>query len=164
MRGLLPGGPGVNLSVQAAPEAYSMPQPAMAPGMAMGIGPMGGPDPKEWTLLFGGQVVIENGRALLYDSTQNASKPPAPTTITGLRVQPGQDVVNRFQIDGSVEILLYVADPALPRARVRLADLLRHGERPLNLACGENQLVRVELRDSAGMLAGGMEVVVEIRW
>ncbi len=164
MRGILPGGPGVNLSVQAAPEAYSMPQPAMAPGMAMGIGPMGGPGPKEWTVLFDGPVAIENGSALLYDSTSDALKPPAPTTITGLRVQLGQDVADRSQIDASVEILLYVEDPALPRARVRLADLLRHGERPLNLACGENQLVRVELRDPAAMLAGGMEVVVEIRW
>ena len=163
--GILPGGVGVNLSAQAAaPEAYSMPQPAMAPAGAMGIGPMGGPGPKQWTVLFDGPVVIENGGALLYDSTLDASKPPAPTTITGLRLQLGQDGVDRSQIDQSVEVLLYVEDPALPRARVRLSDLLRHGERPLNLACGENQLVRVELRDPAGVLVDGMEVVLGIRW
>ena len=51
-------------------------------------------------------------------------------------------------------ILIFVEDLAAPRARVRMADLLRQGgERPLNLAWSEGQPLRVVLLDPRGTWA-----------
>jgi hypothetical protein len=151
--------------------AMAIPMHAVPPGAmerrkaTMGMGPGGGSASKEWHVIFGGPVLCVNGSALLYDSTQSRPEPPAPTTITGLRANMGNELSAWRQVDRRVELLIFVGDPALPRARVRLSDLLRHGERPLNLSCDENQLVRVELRDPNGVLATGSdELELAIRW
>ncbi len=161
-----PGG-----DVAATPIRMSMHAASTAPIAAMaqragsmGVGPAG-PAPKEWQVIFEGQILSKNGSILLYDSTQDVQKPPAPTTITGLRAAMNPDGSDGRRLDRKIEILVFVGDPALPRAKVKLVDLLRHGERPLNLACGENDLVRIELRDPRGFFATQSdEVELAIQW
>jgi Ca-activated chloride channel family protein len=48
-------------------------------------------------------------------------------------------------------LLLFVDDMAMPRARIRLADLVRlGGSRPVNLRKEAGQIVRVVLADPRG--------------
>ena len=55
---------------------------------------------------------------------------------------------------------MFVGDPAAPRARVRLADVLRQGgRRPLNLRRDAGQLVRIVVDDPDGVWAGGVPAV-----
>ena len=147
-----------------------MPAPSMMPlpqaAGSLGSGPMGGPAASEWIILYNGPVMIENGRQVLYESDgQGAERPPTPTMITGIRVRMDGHAPDWRAIDRRVEIHVFVGDLAMPRAESRLADLLRHGERPLNLACGADQIVRIELRDPSGFFAtrtDGLEL--GIRW
>jgi Ca-activated chloride channel family protein len=54
-------------------------------------------------------------------------------------------------LDDDLVLLLYVDDPATPRARVRLSDLLRQGgERPLNISLRVGAAVRLALHDPNG--------------
>ena len=48
-----------------------------------------------------------------------------------------------------LELLLYVGDPVAPRARVRLADLARAGQRPLNVLYRKGDPVRAVLAGPA---------------
>jgi Ca-activated chloride channel family protein len=53
------------------------------------------------------------------------------------------------KVDAGLSLLLFVDDLATPRARVRLADLLRQGgERPLNLQKQPGQMIRLVLHDA----------------
>ncbi len=153
------GGPTVRIPTHMVPMAAM----ARHPG-SVGMGPAGSVS-QEWQVIFKGNILSERGSLLLYDSTRDLPKPPAPTTITGLRAQMGKDGSAWRSLKPTIEILVFVGDPALPRAKVKLVDLLRHGERPLNLACNENELVRIELRDPDGVFASKSdEVELAIRW
>ena len=58
-------------------------------------------------------------------------------------------------LDPELTLLLYVEDATLPRARIRLADLLGPGNaRPLNIKRRPGQLVRLVLDDPHGAWAG----------
>ena len=60
-------------------------------------------------------------------------------------------------LDPELTLLLFVGDLAAPRARVRLADVLRQGgRRPLNLSRAAHEAVRLTLEDPAGAWAGGV--------
>ena len=51
-------------------------------------------------------------------------------------------------LDGSLVLLLYIDDMAVPRARVKLTDLIKQGGvRPLNLRFQPGQIVRITLED-----------------
>lgn len=101
--------------------------------------------------LFSGVPSFANGQAVLFDSTQE-DKLPEQATLSRLQVRftgaaPGE-------IDRDLALLLFVGDMALPRARIRLADLVRlGGARPLNLRKGPGQAVRVVLVDPNGAWA-----------
>jgi Ca-activated chloride channel family protein len=59
-------------------------------------------------------------------------------------------------IDRDIKLLIYVGDLAMPRATVRIADLVRVGnERPLNLRRRKDDVVRLILRDPNGTWASG---------
>ena len=59
-------------------------------------------------------------------------------------------------VDPGLTIALYVDDLTAPRARVRLADLIRQGgERPLNVRHQPGQVVRIVLLDPNGAWAAG---------
>jgi hypothetical protein len=58
------------------------------------------------------------------------------------------------EIEASLSLLIFVDDLSVPRARVRLADLLRQrGERPLNLLKLPGQALRIVLADPTGAWA-----------
>ena len=60
-------------------------------------------------------------------------------------------------IDPELTLLLFVGDLAAPRARVKLADVLRQGgRRPLNLRCAANEPVRLTLEDPSGAWKDGV--------
>ena len=62
-------------------------------------------------------------------------------------------------------LLIYVDDLTQASARVRLEDLLRMGERPLNLYKRAGALVRLELVDPEGSLdAVGIGLEVSLAW
>lgn len=66
--------------------------------------------------------------------------------------------------DGELALLLFVGDLAAPRARVKLADVLRAGgRRPLNVRHAAGEPVRLVLADPSGAWAAGvpaLEVVL----
>lgn len=60
-------------------------------------------------------------------------------------------------VDDELALLVYVGDPTVPRARVRLADVVRAGgRRPLNIRRNSGQEVRVIVDDPAGTWAAGV--------
>ena len=64
------------------------------------------------------------------------------------------------QLDRGLALWVYVQDLAMPRARIRLADLVRlGGKRPLNLAVKAGEVVRVVLVDPKGVWAGGAPAI-----
>ena len=69
-------------------------------------------------------------------------------------------------VDPGLELRVFVDDPTTPRARVRLADLVRRrGERPLNLRVGPGRAVRIVLADPAGAWArGAPRIEVALGW
>ena len=66
--------------------------------------------------------------------------------MTGLRLQTSDKAyVKRLTVDSQLILAIYVDDLATPRARVRLRDLLQHGDRPLNLQRRAGQVVQIVL-------------------
>ena len=67
-------------------------------------------------------------------------------------------------LDPELAVLLFVGDLAAPRARVKLADVLRQGgRRPLNIRVAAGEAVRVTLADPSGAWHAGvpaMEIVL----
>lgn len=105
--------------------------------------------------IFSGQPTVSNGEAVLFDSRQAAVRLPEHSTLTRLvlRFGPGAPA---GAIDPGLVVALYVDDLASPRARVRLADLIRQGgERPLNVRWQPGQVVRVVVLDPNGAWAAG---------
>jgi Ca-activated chloride channel family protein len=79
---------------------------------------------------------------------------PERGTITTLTVQFTDGAP--ANLDASLSLLLFVDDLSTPRARVRLADLLRQGgTRPVNLLKQRGQVVRLLLSDPNGAWANG---------
>jgi Ca-activated chloride channel family protein len=96
--------------------------------------------------VFSGVPIFAEGRALLFDSSQEAF--PDETTISRLAVQlkPMPD-----SVDGDLTLLLFIGDMAVPRARIRLSRIVRlGGERPLNLHKRSDETVRIVLVDPNG--------------
>ncbi len=115
------------------------------------------PAPPPSTIVHSGVPAMSGGEAILFDSTRDLAI-VLPETIKFGRIEvrfpdgpPGPRT-----LDPGLFLLIYIDDLASPRARVRLADLVRAGGvRPLNLARGPGQVVRVVLADPAGSWAAG---------
>ena len=69
-------------------------------------------------------------------------------------------------IDPGLSLLIFVDDLSSPRARVRLADMMRQGGgRPLNRLKSPCQVVRIVLMDPTGAWAGDApEIEVATGW
>jgi Ca-activated chloride channel family protein len=79
---------------------------------------------------------------------------PDRGTITTLTVQFTDGAPTN--LDAGLSLLLFVDDFSTPRARVRLADLLRQGgTRPLNLQKLPGQVIRLVLSDPNGVWTSG---------
>lgn len=103
--------------------------------------------------VFSGVPVLSQGEAVLFDSTQRDDL-PSGVTLTHIALQFDGPVPH--PIDRGIKLLIYVGDLAMPRATVRIADLVRVGnERPLNLRRRKDDVVRLVLRDPNGAWASG---------
>jgi Ca-activated chloride channel family protein len=150
----------------------SAPPPAAPPTTAGCYGapafesPAAAPPPP--TPLFSGVPPFAGGEAILFDSTreQGAGRLPEQTTIEGIEVRFPDGTPDAARLGAGLCLLIFVDDLAAPRARVRLADLVRQrGERPLNLAKRPGQAVRLVLVDPAGTWAqGAPRLEVALRW
>jgi Ca-activated chloride channel homolog len=97
--------------------------------------------------------------AVLFDSAAGAEG-----QFTFLSAAFADKGVTADALNPDLTLLLFVGDLAAPRARVKLADVLRRGgRRPLNLRRAANQPVRLTLADPSGAWKGGipaMEIVL----
>jgi Ca-activated chloride channel family protein len=104
-------------------------------------------------MLFAGVPVFGKGEAVLFDSTrtEDADKLPDSATLSRLQVEFPDGAPDAGKLDRGLTLQIFVEDLARPRARVRLADLVRQGGvRPLNLLRKSGQPVRLVLADPAG--------------
>ncbi len=105
-----------------------------------------------------GQYAPADG-AVLFDSANGDAG-----QFTFLSIAFADKAVTGGTIDPELTLLLFVGDLAAPRARVKLADVLRQaGRRPLNLRRAANEPVRLTLEDPSGAWTGGapaMEIVL----
>lgn len=105
---------------------------------------------------FSGTPRFAGNEAVLFDSAQSegAKRHAAARVLTRLRLRVAGGKVDPALLDTDLTIAIYVGDLAAPRARVRVADLLRQGgERPLNLTWSVGQPLRVVLLDPNGTWA-----------
>jgi Ca-activated chloride channel family protein len=107
-----------------------------------------------------GRFVTGNG-AVLFDSTRDAAEVKLPTTgrLTSLSIKVSDPAVTADSVGPDLVLLIFVGGPTAPRARVRLADVLRTGRRPLNLRRDAGQELRLVLEDPAGMWRSGVPAV-----
>jgi Ca-activated chloride channel family protein len=106
--------------------------------------------------IFSGVPPLIDGAAILFDSLRDSEALPAGGRLRrlSLRFRDGPPLPPQFDPDLTLHIC--VDDLAAPRARIRLADLVRHGgERPLNIAYRPGQRVQILLLDPNGAWAGG---------
>jgi hypothetical protein len=93
-------------------------------------------------VVFSGRAAFDGAQAILFDSTKTSDLLAEKGRITGIALRG----VEIGQGSGrGASLLIYVGDLAQPRARVRIADLMRQGERPLNLAWEPDNVVRIVL-------------------
>ena len=108
------------------------------------------------TLLFSGVPGFTDGEAVLYDSDDAAESEKLPDRVimNALSVRFPDGTPKR--IDPGLSLQIFVGDLASPRARVRVADVIRQGgERPINISKSPGQVVRITLLDPAGAWATG---------
>jgi len=104
-------------------------------------------------VLFSGTPAFTGQDAVLFDSATSTAGLPDGGTFSRLVVR-FLDGAAPDAIDPGLVLLLYADDPTTPRARVRLADLVRQGgERPLNIQRQAGQLLRLVLQDTSGTWA-----------
>jgi len=109
--------------------------------------------PAEPTVVFSGIPKLENGEAVLFDSSRkkDSDKLPGSGTIRGLQVRFPDGTPDPATLDPELRLLVFVGDLASPRAVVRLADIVRRrGQRPLNLSRREGDILRIVLLDPGG--------------
>lgn len=97
-------------------------------------------------VVFRGKV---QGEALLYPTSEVQSIPEG-ITITGIALHPL--VPSTALPDRDLALQLFIGDLASPRARIRIQDLLRQGQRPLNLRREAGQPLQIRLVDPNGWL------------
>jgi Ca-activated chloride channel family protein len=105
-----------------------------------------------------GQLAPGDGAVLFYTADGGAGQ------FAFLALTFADKAVTADALDGELALLLFVGDLAVPRARVKLADLLRAGgRRPLNVRHAAGEPVRLVLADPSGAWAAGvpaLEVVL----
>jgi Ca-activated chloride channel family protein len=122
------------------------------------------------TLVYRGPAVTSGGTLVLADTSTggDAALKNAVGTITELRLSfPGPGGAPKpADLDKGLALLLYVDDLSSPRAKVRLADLVRQGgKRPLNVMRLAGQTLRIVLVDENGAWAtSAPEIVVTLVW
>ncbi len=107
---------------------------------------------KRELLMFSGVPAFEGDRAVLFDSTRDKSpelEGELGLSAVSVRFPDGSPAAD--ELDPELCLLIFVGDLASPRARVRLADLVRRsGKRPLNIHRAAGDVVVLALSDPAG--------------
>ncbi|MDY3556648.1 VIT and VWA domain-containing protein [Gemmata sp. JC717] len=146
--------PGAGAQAKLTPDMISRLQEASARGQRGALPPLGDVS----VSVKAGQHAPADG-AILYDSAAGAAG-----QFTFLAVALGDGGITADNVDRELTLLLFVGDLAAPRARVKLADVLRlGGRRPLNLRREAGQPVRLTLEDPNGAWAAGtpaLEIVL----
>ncbi|HEV8003196.1 MAG TPA: VIT domain-containing protein [Planctomycetaceae bacterium] len=107
--------------------------------------------PPEAVLLFEGVPQFANGGAILFDSTNAAVELDSPAVFSALQIEFPAGSPDLKTVGREMCLLFYVDDLSVPRARVRVIDILRSARtRPLNIHWQPGQAVRLELTDPAG--------------
>jgi hypothetical protein len=131
-------------------SAAAKPSPQSAPPTPAGLpmpdaGPVRRPPAPAPLVIFSGAPDLSGGQAVLHDGPL-ALPAGAEAVIGGLTFKwQGKQA----EAPRDVELLLFVGDLVAPRARVRLADLARAGQRPLNLLYRRGDPLRVVLAGPA---------------
>lgn len=159
---------GINIGPGSAPGAGRKsrkappPPPAPAPAPPRVSRLIGAPPPAHdvRVSVAAGQHAPADGAVLYDDATGAAGQ------FTSLSVAFGDKGIGADALDPGLTLLLFVGDLASPRARVRLADVLRlGGRRPLNVRRAAGQPVRLILEDPNGAWKAGTPVLeVVLGW
>ena len=127
----------------------------------------GRPIAKSGQALFAGVPAFVEGEATLFNTSwdEDAAKLPSNVRLTGLTVRfPGGNP-DPDTLDPDLTLLLFVDDLTVPRARVRLVDLLRQGgTRPLNVQRQAGQAIRITLIDKSGITTALPIIEVALQW
>ncbi len=118
--------------------------------------------------VFSGVPGFNEGQAVLFDSTRpaDAAKIPVAGTVRQIQVRFTDATPRPEDLDLGLALLIFVDDLSSPRAKVRLADIVRQGgSRPLNLRLISGQIVRILLADPAGVwTAAAPAISVILEW
>lgn len=127
----------------------SMPVIAAAQAVPLGALDVGSERTGASVPVYTGAPDLRSGEAALFDSRAMAGTLPESGTLARLEVAFPAGAPAR--IDPGLELRLFVGDPDTPAARIRLADLLRRGVRPLNIAWRASDVIRLTLVDANGV-------------
>ena len=117
--------------------------------------------------LFDGAPSFSNSQAALFDGTASDARERLMGVgrLTGVLVEFPNGGPGAASVDRGLTLLVYVGDRVTPRARVRLADVLRAGgRRPLNVERGHDEPVWLVLEDANRAWVAGvprMKVTLE---
>jgi Ca-activated chloride channel family protein len=135
--------------------------PSLIGGALMSSPPISQPAASSRTLFADVPHFLE-GEAVLFDSSrdEDAGQLSESGTLTSLAIRFPVGTPAADSLDPGLALLVYVGDLSQPRARVRLADLIRQGgERPLNLRRRPGERMRIVLLDATGAWARDGEVI-----
>ncbi|MEW6244680.1 MAG: VIT domain-containing protein [Bacillota bacterium] len=104
--------------------------------------------------VFTGSPQFVEGRSVLFDSGRDedlAMLPERDLILSGMKISFPGGMREAVETYAGFDLLLFVDDPLLPRAKVSLADLIQQdGERPLNLTKRANQRLRILMLHRGG--------------
>jgi Ca-activated chloride channel family protein len=102
--------------------------------------------------VFGGVPRFDGNEAVLFDTERDkADGLKGRLRLTAVSVDFPDDRLQPEEIDSKLVLLIYVGDRAVPRARVKLADLIRQGgRRPLNIQRSAREAIVLVLADPSG--------------
>jgi Ca-activated chloride channel family protein len=109
-----------------------------------------------------------SGEMILFDSSRDQADHSVRETgtINRLIISFAGGAPDAESLGAELCLLVFIDDLATPRAKVRLADLVRQGgARPLNLLRKPGETLRIALVDPTGVWSGGApHIEVELEW
>ncbi len=149
----VPGSAPQGQNVKLTPEMIDRLRAASARGQRTELPPIR-PTGAIRISIAAGQHVPANGAVLFDSASDDAGR------LTFLSVAFADKAITADALDPELTLLLFVGDLVAPRARVKLADVLRQGgRRPLNLRRNAGEPIRLTLEDPSGAWAGGAPAV-----
>src|SRR5262249_27555483 len=134
--------------------------PAADSSAVSGFAPQTAPPAAKPVVVFSGVPAFAEGQAVLFDSTSSKDPLPESGALTRLELRFPGGAPEPGGIDPGLCLLVFVDDLSQPRARVRLADLIRQGgDRPLNISRRSGQRVQVLLVDPSGAWASAVPAI-----